>query len=324
MTTERPLVVIVGSPMQHALSQIEAQFATVQIPTADIALLNEAQRKAAWAVAPSLMPITTGFMDGLPNLELIASFGVGYDGIDAVHAGRRGVMVTNTPDVLTEEVADTALALLLNTVRGFNQAERYLREGHWLEAPFPLSAGTLRGRRVGIFGMGRIGQAIARRLEGFGVSIAYHNRRLAEGVTHAYYSSLLDLAQAVDTLINVAPATAETRGAVNAEILAALGPSGVLINIGRGTTVDEPALVDALASGTIFAAGLDVFANEPKVPEGLLQAPNAVLLPHVGSASRHTREAMADLQVENLRSWFRSGKAVTAVPETAHVQRRGS
>lgn len=325
MATDHPLVLIVGSLMRHAVEQIEAEFATRQIPAGDVGLLQNDEREAVRAVAPHMIPITAELMDALPNLEIVASFGVGYDSVDAAYAGRSGIMVTNTPDVLTEEVADTAIALLLNTVRGFNRAEQYLRNGRWeREGSFPLSAGTLRGRTVGIFGMGRIGQAVARRLEGFDVSIAYHNRRPVEGAGYAYYPSLLDLAQAVDTLINVAPATAETRGAVNADVLAALGPSGVLINIGRGSTVDENALIDALQRGTIFAAGLDVFANEPSVPEALLQAPNAVLLPHVGSASQHTRQAMADLQVANLRSWFEGGKALTPVPETVHVTRTGS
>ncbi|TIT46195.1 MAG: 2-hydroxyacid dehydrogenase, partial [Mesorhizobium sp.] len=171
-------------------------------------------------------------------------------------------------------------------------------------------------------GMGRIGLAIARRLEAFGLPIAYHNRRQVEGLPYDYHQSLKGLAEAVDTLISVAPGGASTEKAVNAEILSALGPNGVFVNIGRGSTVDEAALAAALADGTIAAAGLDVFADEPNVPPALLAAPNTSLLPHVGSASDHTRRAMADLCVDNLVSWFSRGKALTPVPETEKVKAR--
>ncbi|TIQ80045.1 MAG: 2-hydroxyacid dehydrogenase, partial [Mesorhizobium sp.] len=180
----------------------------------------------------------------------------------------------------------------------------------------------LRGRSVGIFGMGRIGLAIARRLEAFGLPIAYHNRRQVEGLSYEYHGTLKGLAEAVDTLISVAPGGASTEKAVNAEILSVLGPNGVFVNIGRGSTVDEAALAAALANGTIAAAGLDVFADEPNVPPALLAAPNTSLLPHVGSASEHTRRAMADLCVDNLISWFSQGRALTPVPETEKVKAR--
>jgi lactate dehydrogenase-like 2-hydroxyacid dehydrogenase len=225
--------------------------------------------------------------------------------------------------VLTEEVADTAIGLLINTVRELPRAESYLREGRWAaEGPYPLTKATLRGRRAGIFGMGRIGTAIARRLEAFGLTVAYHNRRRVEGLTYDYHSTLASLALAVDTLICVAPGGKATEKAVDAAVLSALGPDGIFINVGRGSTVDEAALAAALADGTIRAAGLDVFADEPRVPQALLDAPNATLLPHVASASVHTRNAMADLVVDNLLSWFSDGKPLTPVPETAHVKYR--
>lgn len=231
-------------------------------------------------------------------------------------------MVTNTPDVLTEEVADTAVGLLINTIRELPRAEAWLRAGRWTaEGPYPLTPMTLRGRRVGIFGMGRIGLAIARRLEAFGLPIAYHNRSKVEGVSYAYHASLAELAANVDTLVSVAPSTAATDKAVNAGVLAALGPDGVFVNIGRGGTVDQPALIEALGSGTIGAAGLDVFADEPDVPQALIDLPNACLLPHVGSATVHTRKAMADLVADNLVSWFEKGRALTPVPETANASR---
>jgi len=274
------------------------------------------------AVSPALGGAFVGpaFIDALPKLEIISNFGVGYDGVDAVHAGRMGVMVTNTPDVLTEEVADTTLGLLLNTVRELSWAETYLREGRWArEGAYPLTA-SLRGRKVGIFGMGRIGQAIAKRLEAFDLSVAYHNRRKANELPYEYFPTLEGLAAAVDVLISVVPGTKETEKAVNARVLEALGTNGIFINVGRGSTVDETALAAALKSGVIRAAGLDVFANEPNVPQALLEVPNATLLPHVGSASVHTRDAMADLVVDNLIEWFSKGRALTPVPETNHVK----
>jgi lactate dehydrogenase-like 2-hydroxyacid dehydrogenase len=180
----------------------------------------------------------------------------------------------------------------------------------------------LRGRSAGIFGLGRIGKAIALRLEVFGMSVAYYNRNPVEGSSYRYYPSLVDLAKAVDTLICVAPGGKGTEKAVNAEVLDALGPDGVFVNVGRGSSVDEDALAAALENGTIRAAGLDVFADEPNIPQRLLDAPNTCLLPHVGSASVYTRDAMADLQVDNLVSWFSEGKAITPVSETRHVRPR--
>lgn len=306
----------------RSVARIEETFRLHRIAKADPALLDEDMRKSVRAVA-SMCVIDAAFIDSLPALEIIANFGVGYDAVDAQHAARRGVMVTNTPDVLTEEVADTAIGLLLNTLREFGRAENWLRAGNWvLKGPYPLTRGTLRGRRIGIVGLGRIGQAIARRLEGFGVSIAYHNRNPVEGVPYAYHPTLLGLAEAVDTLISVAPGGAATAKMFNTEVFDALGPEGVFINIGRGSTVDEDSLAAALRDGRIFAAGLDVFADEPHVPVSLLDAPNATLLPHVGSASVHTRNAMADLVVDNLIGWFRDRAPLTPVPETRHIKPR--
>ncbi|GHD20159.1 2-hydroxyacid dehydrogenase [Tianweitania populi] len=322
MTTSRPLILVTGKLIPHVLKRLAKEFEIREIARPDADLLTPDDREHVRGVAASFLGASAPFIDALPKLEIIASFGVGYDAVDAAHAVQRDVVVTNTPDVLTDEVADTAIALLLNTVRGFGQAERFLRAGQWPQGPFPLSKGTLRGRRIGIFGMGRIGLAIARRLEGFGVAIAYHNRRPVEGVSYTYHATLKDLAEACDTLIDVAPATPETTRAVNADILQALGADGVFINVGRGATVDEPALIEALQARTILAAGLDVFANEPHVPQALIDADNATLLPHVASASQHTREAMADLLVDNLESWFSRGEALTPVPETAAISRK--
>ncbi|MBZ9676551.1 2-hydroxyacid dehydrogenase [Mesorhizobium sp. ES1-1] len=307
----------------HAVGRIDRTFTRIAIARADATLVTDEMRRTVRGIA-SYVGIDAALMDALPNLELIASFGVGYDSVDAGHAAAKNIMVTNTPDVLTDEVADTAIGLLINTIRDLPRAETWLRDGSWArQGNYPLSRLTLRGRRVGIFGMGRIGQAIARRLQAFGLPVAYHNRRPVDGLEYEYHQTLKGLAEAVDTLISVVPGTASTEKAVNAEILAALGANGVFVNIGRGSTVDEADLAAALANGTIAAAGLDVFADEPNVPKALLDAPNTSLLPHVGSASEHTRRAMADLCVDNLVSWFTERRPLTPVPETADVKARG-
>jgi lactate dehydrogenase-like 2-hydroxyacid dehydrogenase len=260
--------------------------------------------------------IDRALIEQLPRLEIIASFGVGYDGIDLETAVRQHVIVTNTPDVLTEEVADTALGLLLMTVRELPQAERHLRAGKWATAgPYPLTS-SLRSRTVGIVGLGRIGLTIARRLDVMKVPVVYHTRTQRADVPYRHYADLVSMAADVDTLVVIVPGGPSTRHLIDAAVLHALGPTGILISVGRGSTVDEPALIDALRNRVIHAAGLDVFANEPHVPPELLALPNAVLLPHVGSASVHTRSAMGQLVVDNLRSWFEAGKPLTPVPET--------
>lgn len=258
--------------------------------------------------------IDAAWFDRLPALEIVANFGVGYDNVDAKSAGARGIVVTNTPGVLDEEVADLALGLLLSTVRQIPQADRHVREGRWPQGPFPLSP-TLRGRRVGILGLGAIGKAIARRLEAFGVPIAYHGRSQQSGVSYVYHHSPEALAAACDVLIAVVPGGAGTRHLIDAPVLAALGRDGVLINIARGSVVDQEALIDALECGTILAAGLDVFEDEPHVPAALCEHPRVVVLPHIGSASEHTRAAMGQLVVDNLVAWFQTGCPISPVDE---------
>jgi len=253
----------------------------------------------------------------LPAAEIIASFGVGYDNIDVDAALAHRVVVTNTPGVLTEETADLALGLLLATIRQIPAAERHLRDGQWLNRPFPLSA-SLRGRRVGILGLGDIGKAVARRLEGFAVEIAYCGRR-PQDVPYAYYPTPVALAQAVDTLIVLIPGGAATRHVVNAAVLEALGPDGVLINVARGSVVDTQALITALREGKILTAGLDVFEDEPRVEAELLDHPGLVLLPHIGSGSVRTRAAMGQLVVDNLVSWFSGRGALTPVAEVLGI-----
>ena len=251
-----------------------------------------------------------------PKLEIVASFGVGYDHVDAAYAAEHNIMVTNTPDVLTEEVADIALGLLISTLREFVKADRYLRSGLWTTQQFPLSVGSLRDRKVGMVGMGRIGQAIGRRLDACRVPVVYHSRNPAEGVSYKHYPDLIEMAKAVDTLVLILPGGASTANMINADVMKALGPRGVIINVARGSVVDEQALIAALKSGTILAAGLDVFANEPTVPDELKAMQNVVLLPHIGSASVVTRNAMDQLVVDNLKAWFAGKPPLTPVAET--------
>jgi lactate dehydrogenase-like 2-hydroxyacid dehydrogenase len=256
-----------------------------------------------------------------PKLEIVAAFGVGYDHVDANYAKEHNIVVTNTPDVLTEEVADVAMGLLISTLREFVKADRYLRSGLWTTQNFPLTVGSLRDRKVGMVGMGRIGQAIGRRLDASKVPVVYHSRKPAEGVSYKHYPDLIEMAKAVDTLILILPGGPSTAKIINADVMKALGPRGVIINVARGSVVDEPALIAALKSGTILAAGLDVFANEPSVPDELRAMQNVVLLPHIGSASVVTRNAMDQLVVDNLKAWFAGKPPLTPVAETPVTSR---
>jgi lactate dehydrogenase-like 2-hydroxyacid dehydrogenase len=252
----------------------------------------------------------------LPALEIVANFGVGYDNVDAAAAAARGVIVTNTPGVLDDEVADLTIALLLATLRCLPQADRHVREGRWPTAPFPLSP-SLRGRRVGLLGLGAIGKAVARRLAGFDVDIAYHGRTRQTGVAYDYHPSPVALAAACDVLIAIVPGGAATRHLVDADVLAALGATGVFVNVARGSVVDQDALIAALRDGTIMAAGLDVYQAEPNIPAALRAMEQVVLLPHIGSASVRTRAAMGQLVVDNLIGWFDHRRPLTAVAESA-------
>lgn len=253
--------------------------------------------------------------DRMPDLKVISNFGVGYDTIDAAAAAKRGIIVSHTPDVLNDEVADTALMLWLAVSRQLLPSERWARSGDWeKQGAFPLSR-TIRGRKVGIVGLGRIGLAIADHAKVFGAEIGYHARS-EKPVDYTYYPDLVEMARASDVLFIITPGGPETKHLVNAEVLDALGPDGILVNVARGTVVDEAALVDALKEGRLGGAGLDVFEEEPKVSVGLKDMDNVVLLPHVGSATIETRQAMGDLVCENLDSWRTTGKVVKPVPES--------
>ena len=251
-------------------------------------------------------------MDALPRIEMISNFGVGVDSIDLGAARQRGLIVTNTPDVLNECVADLAMGLTVATLRRISLGDRFVRAGSWLKGALPL-AQKVGGKTMGILGYGRIGKAIAKRAEAFGMHIVYHGRKPQAGVAHKYYASLTEMARDCDVLMVICPGGAATQHIVNAEVLKALGPKGTLINVARGSVVDEPALVKALAEGNLGAAGLDVFEDEPRVPQALWAMDNVVLQPHVGSATHETRKAMGDLTVDNLRAHFAGKPVLTPV-----------
>jgi lactate dehydrogenase-like 2-hydroxyacid dehydrogenase len=319
MAAEKTDVLLIGPPKPVIVNGLSGAFNLVRFPDAkerDKFFAERAPRVRGMAVAVTEERVDGPFMTRFPRLEIVSSFGVGYDHVDAAWAGAHGITVTNTPDVLTEEVADTALGLLLCTVREFPQAERYLRAGKWREKNYPLSKATLRDRTVGMVGMGRIGQAIARRLAAMQVPVVYHSRRPAAGVPYRHYPKLMDMARDVDVLMVITPGGAQTKNLIDAQVLAALGPDGILINMSRGSVVDEPALIKALQQKTILAAGLDVFAREPEVPADLIAMDHVVLFPHLGSASVVTREKMDQLVVDNLLAWAAGKPPLTPVSET--------
>jgi hydroxypyruvate reductase len=249
----------------------------------------------------------------LPALEVISVFGVGYDRYDVPAARERGIPVTNTPDVLTDDVADMGISLMLAIARTVPQADKYVREGKWPNGPMPL-ARKVTGARLGIVGLGRIGSAIARRAAGFDMSIAYTSRNKVVGSPYTYYPTPAALAAEVDFLMVITPGGAGTKGLINAEVLKALGPKGYLINVARGSVVDEAALITALQNNVIAGAALDVFENEPHVPAVLCDMSNVVLTPHVASATWQTRRAMADLAFGNLQAHFAGKPLLTPVP----------
>ena len=325
MAGEKPDVLLVGARKPVLMAGLEPKVTLHHLLEAkdpDAFIKSVGDKIGAIALVASHNKIDGEFLKRFPKLQQVSSFGVGYDHVDAKWAGAHGIVVTNTPDVLNEEVADTALGLLLCTVREFPQSERYLRAGKWLEKNYPLTKATLRNRTVGMVGMGRIGKAIARRLDGFGVPVVYHSRKPQAGVAYKYYPKLLDMARDVDTLMVIVPGGAATTNLINAEVLKALGPNGILINMARGSVVDEPALIEALKNRTIYSAGLDVFAKEPQVPKELMEMDHVVLFPHLGSSTEVTRAAMDQLLVDNILAWAAGKPPLTPVPETPYPPKR--
>lgn len=251
-------------------------------------------------------------LDALPNLRAICSFGVGYDAIDVEAARRRGVVVSNTPDVLNDCVADLALGLILDCARRLSEGDRFVRAGGWLAGDLPLGR-QVTGKRLGIVGLGRIGRAVARRAQGFAMEVRYHNSKPAPGTDYRYEPSLPALARWADFLVLTCPGGPRTHHLISAEVLEALGPEGILINVARGSVVDEAALVRALEAGRLGGAGLDVYADEPNVPDALRRRDDVVLLPHVGSGTVETRLAMENLVHDNLAAFLAQGRLLTPV-----------
>jgi len=300
----KPDLVMVGPLLPAQTEALERDFTVHKLWT----IPKEEHAAVLAKLAPTTrFMATSGFygatkeqIAALPKLEIISCFAVGLDSVDVAYATSKGIAVTNTPDVLNDDVADLAILLMLATARRLVQGDRYVRSGDWVKKGAMALAQKVSGKRLGILGLGRIGKAIAKRAEAFGMSIAYHGRSPQTDVPYAYHPTLVGLAANVDALIVICPGGKETYRIVNADVMKALGPTGILVNVARGSVVDEPALVKALQDGTLGGAGLDVFEAEPKVPEELFSMDQVVLAPHVGSATNETRGAMADLVVNNL------------------------
>jgi hydroxypyruvate reductase len=313
-TAEQPEVLVVAKlwpPMMEALHGAFRVHDRIH-ETDPTAFAAAAQRIRAIAGSGE-SKVSRELIAQLPKLEVISVFGVGYDGVDVAAARERGIAVTNTPEVLNDEVADLAIGLAIAVARRIPQADRYVREGKWPGGPMPL-ARKLSGSRLGIVGLGRIGNAIARRAEAFGMTIAYTSRNARPESPYRYLPSAEALAAEVDFLVVITPGGAGTRKLIDAKVLKALGKDGYLINVARGSVVDEAALIEALQSGTIAGAGLDVFEAEPNVPAALIALDNVVLTPHVGSATWETRHAMGDLAFGNLVAHFAGKPLLSPVP----------
>lgn len=309
-------VLQVGPLMQTVQDTVANVYGAVRLPASaadEAEFLEQRGHTFDVAVTSGRFGVGTELMRALPNLRAVVNFGVGYDTTDTRQAAERGIAVSNTPDVLNDCVADTAVALYVDVLRRTSAADRYVRRGDWArKGNFPLAT-KASGKRVGILGLGRIGKVIARRLEGFDCTISYHNRKKAPGVPYEYASSPVELARNADVLIVAAAGGPESVHVVDHDVIEALGPNGYLINIARGSVVDEQALVAALLAGRLGGAGLDVFADEPKVPQDLLSMDNVVLFPHLGSGTNETRAAMAELTLANLAQFAADGTLVTPV-----------
>lgn len=312
-------ILTIGSFFPSVTSDLNKSFSVVECPDrGDVEKLSsdqcsEIEGLATFGWAPA------DLINKFPNLKLISSFGVGYDGVDANHAADKGILVTHTPNVLNDDVANTTIVLILTTMRRIIAQDKYLREGRWVtEGNAPLTR-SIRGKKVGIVGLGRIGEAIAEKLSVFQCETVYHSRNEKPGVSYTYYNNLIEMAHDCDVLVVITPGGPATDKLINRDVMEALGPEGTLINVARGTVVDETEMVKALQDGRLGAAGLDVFEDEPNVPEEMFPMENVVLTPHVASATWETRQAMSDLVVQNLVSFFSNGKVETPVPECADL-----
>jgi lactate dehydrogenase-like 2-hydroxyacid dehydrogenase len=318
--SDKPHLIQVGNVNERMTARLNAEFVVhkwFDVQDKD-ALLAEVGDKVIAISTDGHWGVPDNLFERLANLRVVSSYGVGYDGIDTDAAVRHNVLVAHTPNVLNDEVADTAIMLWLAVSRGLVRANAWVRSGAWeSKGAFELTR-SIQKRTVGILGMGRIGETIAKRAAAFDAKIVYHSRT-SKPVPYDYYDDLTAMARDCDVLMVITPGGAATKHLVNAEVLEALGPDGILINVARGSVVDEAALVDALQSGKLGAAGLDVFEAEPKVPQALKAMDNVVLLPHVGSATIETRRAMGDLTCDNLSQYLRNGTVITAIRECAHL-----
>ncbi|MDP9899298.1 2-hydroxyacid dehydrogenase [Variovorax ginsengisoli] len=314
---ERPQVLVVAALMPWVMAQLRkhyqvhdrTHFAT---DPASVAAFEEAAPRIRAIAANGEAKVPRALLDRLPAVEVVTVFGVGYDGVDVPAAHERGIPVTNTPDVLTDDVADLGIALLLAIARRVPQADRFVREGKWPQGPMPLTR-KVSGARIGIVGMGRIGQAIARRAEAFGMQISYTTRTPRADLPYRYSPDAATLAAEVDFLVAITPGGDATRGLISAQVLQALGPDGFFVNVARGSVADQPALIAALRDGVIAGAALDVFVDEPNVPPELMAMDNVVLSPHMASGTRQTREAMGQLMLDNLAAHFAGRPLLTPV-----------
>ncbi len=298
-------ILALGSLLPAEMETLERHFKVVRMgrKSDPEAILREYGHEVSGLISSVGSPVTRKLMEALPNLEIICRYGIGVDNIDLAAAAERAVAVTNTPGLVTNDTADVAMALLLGCARRTMEGDMYVRVGKWLNGPMGLGV-TLSGKTVGIVGLGRIGQAVARRALAFDMQVAYYGRREKPEFPYSYVPDLIKLAEQSDFMIITVAGGEPTRHLIDGAVLRALGPQGFLVNVSRGTVVDEAALVKALEDKTIAGAGLDVFENEPHVPEALMKMDNVVLLPHIGTATQETRSRMGQLVIENLLAHF--------------------
>lgn len=313
----KPDLLLIAPIFPHTVAQLESAYSVHRYWESNDkpALLASLKDTCVAAATSGSSGITADVIRALPKLKIVGCFGVGYDGVDTAACKAAGVKVTNTPEVLNECVADTSMMLLLATVRRAVFNDRFVREGKWLKGNAPLTD-KVWGETLGIVGLGRIGKAIAKRAEGFGMKVVYHGRTKQAGLPYDYFADVKEMARAVKVLLLILPGGKATEKMINAGVLAALGKKGYLINVSRGSNVDEAALLKALQDGTIAGAGLDVFVDEPRMSEEFFKLDNVVLQPHVGSGTVHTRTAMGQCVVDNLAAWFAGQPLLTEVPET--------
>jgi len=317
----KPNMLLVGNATPRMMEQLDDHFVIHRLAEIDdLAAFVGEKGSAIEAIATNGHDgVKPELMAALVNLKVISCFGVGYDAIDATHAAEQGILVTHTPNVLNNDVANTAIMLMLAVSRCLVRDDNWVRSGNWKNRGAAPLTRSIEGKPVGVLGMGRIGQKIAEKLQAFDCDLAYHSRNEKPDIPYRYYDDLTDMARNVEYLVVITPGGAATHHLVDRRVIEALGPAGTLINIARGSVVDETELVKALEDGRLGAAGLDVFENEPDVPESLLRMDNVVLTPHVGSATVETRQAMGDLTVENLVRFFSEGRVTSPVPECADL-----